>query len=208
MKICEVKGCESSHRACNYKGRFLCQRHQNHFFRYGKILERTRSDKNQIVDKGAFCKMAIYNLKQEVVAYTYFDKGDVEEIRKHKWCVNPAGYARTRINGRVVFLHNLIMQTPKGKIVDHRDHNPSNNRKSNLRICSQLQNTQNVQKRENTSSIFKGVAWNKEKRKWETYINYNRKRLRIGYFDKELWAGMAYDMWAKELHKTFAKTNF
>ena len=48
----------------------------------------------------------------------------------------------------MISLHRLIMNTPKELVVDHINHNPSDNRKSNLRNVTQYENMQNI-RREN-----------------------------------------------------------
>jgi hypothetical protein len=79
-------------------------------------------------------------------------------------------------------LHRLIMDCPNDKEVDHIDHNPSNNRKINLRIVTSQQNKFNQNVKTNNTSGVKGVSWSKERRKWETYIGYNGKKINLGRF--------------------------
>ena len=44
---------------------------------------------------------------------------------------------------RAVLMHRLIMDTPKGMVVDHIDHATLNNQESNLRNCTTSQNAMN-----------------------------------------------------------------
>jgi hypothetical protein len=67
-------------------------------------------------------------------------------------------------------------------LIDHIDRNPLNNRKSNLRFANKSTNAMNTKLRSDNSSGIKGVSWNKEKCLWETYINKNKKRIKLGYF--------------------------
>ena len=49
-------------------------------------------------------------------------------------------------NSKREMLHRLIVNCPKGKVVDHINGNTLDNRKENLRICSKLENQYNQKK--------------------------------------------------------------
>lgn len=66
--------------------------------------------------------------------------------------------------------------------IDHINHNPFDNRKSNLRICSKSQNNMNKGIREDNSTGITSVRWNKNKRKWESYIMVNQKNIYLGIY--------------------------
>ena len=96
----------------------------------------------------------------------------------------------------------------RDEIVDHIDGDPTNNRRSNLRNCTQHQNSMNSRKRKNdASSKYKGVSWDKGRKKWRAYINLMRKQLFLGRFDNELEAARAYNDKAVELYGEFAHLN-
>jgi hypothetical protein len=124
------------------------------------------------------------------------------------------GYIRTscnKINHRPtiqVYLHRLIV----GKIcpyfvVDHIDGNKKNNKKSNLRVCHQRDNTRNqTTARKNNTSGFKGVT---EHRRglWISRIMVNRRNLYLGIFKTKESAALAYNNAAIKHYKEFAKLN-
>ena len=92
--------------------------------------------------------------------------------------------------------------------VDHKDRNSLNNHLSNLRWCSKRQNNQNRSKRKNTTSVYKGVCFDKSKNKWRAQINHNGQLIHLGYFLDEVEAGLAYDLKANEFFREFAVLNF
>jgi len=142
--------------------------------------------------------------------YALVDDEDFEYLNQWKWVSHSKKYALryTYINKKMIaiYMHRLIMNCPKGMEIDHIDRNGLNNQKSNLRICTHQQNLKNYPKRINTTSIYKGVFWDKPF--WVAAIRYKNKKLFIGYFKEERHAAMARDLWAKELHKEFASLNF
>ncbi len=142
------------------------------------------------------------------------DEKDFKVVNKSKWCLSSTGYAITHIkgsgkNGKNMFMHRLIMGFPLGMVVDHINGNVLDNRRENLRICSHRENIRN-QKIQNIvkTSVYKGVHWRKDIRKWSAKIQVNGKQLVIGIFKEEQHAAMAYDIWAKENFGEFAKLNF
>lgn len=94
---------------------------------------------------------------------TLVDDSTLKEYGHLSWYLNDNGYA-VRVYGgvndrRTVRLHRLIMEAPEGLVVDHLNGDRLDNRRSNLRLCSQKVNSQN---RKNT----KGYTWDKSKGLW------------------------------------------
>ena len=109
-------------------------------------------------------------------------------------------------------IHQLVakefLRNPNDKpCIDHIDGNKTNNSLDNLRLCSYSQNNRNSSKRENTSSIYKGVCWDKSLGKWKAQIQINGGQNHLGLFTNEKEAAQAYNEKAKELFKEFAKLN-
>lgn len=91
------------------------------------------------------------------------------------------------------------------KIVDHINHNGLDNRKSNLRICNADQNAWNMLKHRG-SSKYKGVFRLADNR-WGSVITYKKAKIRLGAFDNEEDAALAYDAEAIKLFGEFANIN-
>ncbi len=108
----------------------------------------------------------------------------------------------------LIYMHRLIMQCPTGKEVDHVDHDPLNNQKANLRICTHAENVANGTSRRGSSSKYKGVSWLKARKKWTAQIGLNNKVVHLGCFTDEVDAATAYDKVATEQFGEFARTNF
>lgn len=92
-----------------------------------------------------------YEIKTDCVElYTFntnnkfiIDLDDFEKIKEYCWFENNYGYIMNRTNHKNIMLHRLITNCPNNKVVDHIDHNTLNNRKSNLKVCTQKENMQN-----------------------------------------------------------------
>lgn len=106
-----------------------------------------------------------------------------------------------------VWMHRAIAEARPGEFVDHINHNPLDNRRSNLRVCS---NTENMRGRGlfcNNTSGYKGVSVEKSTNSWRAYINGNGKRIHIGTFPTALEAALAYDEAAIKYFGEYALTN-
>lgn len=88
-------------------------------------------------------------------------------------------YARTTIDGKVVELHRLIMGRPEGKVVDHISQDTLDNRRSNLRVCSNADNLRNGRTRPNNTSGYKGVWWAEREQRWIAEIKVGYKKINI-----------------------------
>ena len=135
---------------------------------------------------------------------------DFESLSRHKWYLKK-GYAVRNIGSRgkqkTIFMHRVIMSNPAGMSVDHKDQNPLNNQRSNLRICTVQQNNQNRRKYLQGSSKYKGVSWHKTEGKWQAQIRVNSKAKHLGLFKNEIDAAIAYNKIAKETQGEFACLN-
>ena len=69
------------------------------------------------------------------------------------------------------------MGAEKGQVVDHINHNKLDNRKVNLRVCTDMENSKNKGLRKDNKSGVTGVVWNNEKNKWTVNIRCNNKRM-------------------------------
>ena len=144
--------------------------------------------------------------------YALVDPDDYQKLSKYPWqlveSVSKTYYAARLDKGRIVHMHRLIMNAPKGILVDHRNRNGLDNTKRNLRFATHAQNSCNRVRAKKGSSIYRGVYYGKRERKWHAAICFNGKRMHIGYFTDELDAAKAYDAAAQIYHKEFAVLNF
>lgn len=115
-----------------------------------------------------------YTTAQEIFK---IDIDDYEKIKAYCWGKDNAGYISARINGKLVRLHRLVMNPDKKLVVDHINRDKSDNRKSNLRICTQHQNSMNTK--------AKGYFFNKNTNKWQARIALNGKTISLGSYNTE-----------------------
>ena len=97
---------------------------------------------------------------------------------------------------------------PEGKgCVDHRDGDRTNNHHENLRATTQSENSRNKKKRSDGLSVYKGVSWHKQMKKWYARISINHNETHLGCFASEREAAESYNAAALEFYEKFAKLN-
>ena len=119
-------------------------------------------------------------------------------------------YHSIGINNKIYLNHRLIFLYHHGylpKFIDHIDRDKANNNIENLREVTLQQNNMNRKSHKNTSSIYKGVSWDKRYQKWKSQIEINGKSIHLGYFKSETEAAIAYNRAAIELFGEYAKLN-
>ena len=140
------------------------------------------------------------------------DDADFEWLNQWKWHVTPRGYARRAVpregGQRWVLMHRQILDAPPHLWSDHINGNRLDNRRSNLRLVTPLQNGRNkvVARSNRMASRFKGVA--KRHNKWTAAIYPHGKRIHLGYFFTEEDAAHAYDRAARQYFGEYAGLNF
>ncbi len=90
---------------------------------------------------------------------------------------------------------------------DHKNRNPFDFQKDNLRLATHQLNMANTEKFKNVSSKFKGVSWCQRDKVWRAYIKLNGKSRALGTYAHEVHAAEAYNLAAKKYFKDFAVLN-
>ena len=152
-------------------------------------------------------------MKQIPLAQNKFalvDDEDFDFLNQWKWKISNKGYVVRSIweegKSKIIWMHRLIMDTPRGMETDHEDLNKLNCQRYNLRICSHAQNNMNTLKHSNNTSGYKGVR--RVGQRFRTEIGTNGGQIHIGYFSDVICAAQAYDEAAIKYHKEFARLNF
>jgi hypothetical protein len=106
-----------------------------------------------------------------------------------------------------IYLHRLVMGEPKGKMIDHINGDPFDNRRENLRACTNSQNQMNSKGRPHASQ-YKNVFWSSQLGKWKAQLTVDGKDFFLGYFEKERHAAYAVELSRPILHGEHARSNF
>lgn len=143
------------------------------------------------------------------------DAEDAERIATFRWHLHPRGYAvrylprsqRARGAPASVGMHREITKAPAGFVVDHADHDALNNRRANLRVCSQQENSRNrgLTKRTGTKGIFQ-----RSNGRWcaQIKLGAGERQKWLGTFATAEEAARAYDAAALLHFGEFAFLNF
>jgi len=142
------------------------------------------------------------------------DDEDFEYLSQWKWSahkVHNVFYAvhhkPRNLGAGLIGMHRELMGKD-GIIIDHINGNGLDNRKNNLRVCTNAQNLQNRGVSTKNTSGYKGVFLDKRKNKWYAQIGANNKRITgKGRITPEA-AAKDYDILASKYHKEFASLNF
>jgi hypothetical protein len=93
------------------------------------------------------------------------------------------------------------------RCVDHIDGSRTNNNWENLRFATSSENGMNAKHRTDGSSVYKGVNYQTQAKKWKAQIGFNRQRIYLGIFPSEREAAEAYNTAAIERYGEYAKLN-
>jgi hypothetical protein len=158
-------------------------------------------------------------LTQDTLKDMFDYREDGNLIRKHAtmgngnyagktvgWADNK-GYVSTKIHGASYRVHRLIWMWHYGELPEQLDHIngcKSDNRIENLRLASNSENMMNRKTFKNNSSGCKGVSWHQKNQKWFVYVDVNKRRKNIGYFDDLELAELVATEAREKYHGKFA----
>lgn len=113
-------------------------------------------------------------------------------------------YWGIKIDGVKTYLHRAIMSAPPHLVVDHINGITVDNRKENLRLCTNIDNTKNLKKQHNGyTSQYKGVSFYTRDSNWEVNVAGHY----YGRYASEVEAAKLYNEKATLLFGEFARLN-
>lgn len=166
---------------------WLCPKHYQQYIKHGHPIDniaRSENDPNNIILEKDYAKIELYNSKQKIVGYCLIDIEDIKRCTLHKWRLwentvvtgNNINYPITQID---YFILNYNTQIEF--VVDHINGNRLDNRKSNLRIIHQSENTYNRHfMSNNTTGGILGIWYDKSRNKYVAEISYKHTKYRFG----------------------------
>lgn len=145
------------------------------------------------------------------VFLTAVDDSDYNVISQYNWKLDGKGYVKRscKVGGNwiAIYMHREVMKAKKGQVIDHKNRNPLDNRKENLRFCTQRQNLMNRRSDLKNKSGYKGVFYHTKDKAWRAKIGIDGKVMHIGNFRNVIDAAKAYNEAAKKYHGEFAFLN-
>lgn len=155
-----------------------------------------KPSKNEVVGD----RLLVTSYTHGVVA-SFISPEDAGRVAAERWRVNETSPGSLRIAHQLTGVHlsRFLMDCPKGLVVDHIDGDPLNNRRGNLRIVTQGENSQNreltfgVERREGARGI-----------RWLAYAAVRTKKIHLGSFDDEHTAASVSASWRAQ-HMPFSR---
>ena len=140
------------------------------------------------------------------------DSEDYERVSQHKWYAQVSrgrdAYAKRNVRidtGRTSQgLSRFVMDAPKGMVVDHINGDTLDNRKENLRVCTNQENTRN-RYRSWGKTGYKGVSLCHCG--YRVRIKKGDKIVHIGVYPTPEEAALSYNRAAVEEYGEYARLN-
>ena len=146
-------------------------------------------------------------LLPDSVYSTLLDDEDYERLKHVRWYRSVLGYAMGRMDGKVTYLHRAVLQAPSDALVDHINHDKLDNRKCNIRLCTDHESHGNMKPQRRSKSGYKGVFPVSKSTSWRAQLNAYGETKYLGCFETKEEEAKAYNKAAKEHFGEFAWLN-
>ena len=164
----------------NKIGHYVCSKHGKQIERYGECFETT--PKYVVYDDRVECTVIGDQRKESTIIIDAIDLplvfySDSIHVTNNRVTL----YDNKTKQGKS--LYRCILNAEDDVQVDHVDRHPENNKRNNLRICTQQDNIRNRNPIPSNKTGIIGVCWSTEKNKWRSYIVVNYKQKHLGYYN-------------------------
>lgn len=113
-------------------------------------------------------------------ATTLVDEEDYETlVSMGKWHLSDTGYAVRRTNKITIRMHRVLTNAPDGLVTDHINNDPLDNRRANLRVVTQKENSRN--QKGHKDGTIKGYWYHGQNNNWVVEVH----GIHRGVFDTE-----------------------
>ena len=191
-KQCMLEGCTNKHYAKGLCEKHYAQQRKGKEFTFG----RTKFDPNEIIEYNDYAEIILYDENGIEKAKALIDLDDVELCKQFKWYLS-----HNYVTTQSISLHRMIMDCPNDMVVDHINHNTLDNRKENLRICTNQENLWNSSMYNDNE--YRGT-YKTSNNKYIARIRYNQETIYLGTFDTQEEAFEVYKHKSIELYKEFS----
>lgn len=204
-RVCSVEHCD---RDVYQKG--MCSKHYQQVKAHGKVYKSNR----ELNDHFIFNDIVLLQIdsKEKGIVFVTIDLEDLKKVQElGRWYFDGRGYITTKTKNGYVKLHRFLMNAEKHHSGDHINRNPLDNRKCNLRLTSNQENSFNRGNYKcSKHSKYKGVgkvSGKNDGKIWRARITIDAKQIHLGTFATEREAALAFNKAAKELQGEHAYLN-
>lgn len=155
---------------CLYCGKEFKTSHSTRICCSRKCSSNLRFKPNNFIIYDKYAEMVVFTKGKEL--RVKISLCDYDRVSKIRWFARFDRYnfyfdGWNKETKKIEKLHRFILDCPADKEVDHINTNDHlDNRRENLKICSHIENMQNLKDRR-TSSGYKFIKWHKQSGKWE-----------------------------------------
>jgi len=178
-------------------------------------INRKPENRYELIDGGKSARITLERLNGDTAGYVLVDAVDLEIVLPYRWALKQVSenyaIAVTAVplpSRHMLRMHQLLMQNElqTGLEVDHRNGNPLDNRRENLRVATHQQNQQN-QTKVLARSGYKGVHQAHSRTGWTAKIKVDGVSQYLGTFKTSEDAAIAYNKAAQVCFGEFACLN-
>lgn len=170
--------CGSTNKVASFRGGApYCMKHYLQMYSHGACYDGKKRKAENTIIRGPMESKIITSAGDVIIV----DTDMLPVLSEYTWCLNTQRYPVSRTKGTYVRLNRLVMDCDQTLVVDHINGDRLNNRKSNLRICKQVENSRNKGIGCNNQSGVPGVSKQPDG-KWRVRIMVDRSEKALGVY--------------------------